>query len=77
MGIDNSKLRWHDLANTKPRLASAKYSHTKGTDSTMKVAIVGAGNVGKALGSSLTRAGHEVIITASNPEHAQIGRAHV
>jgi NADPH-dependent F420 reductase len=37
----------------------------------MKVAIVGAGNVGKALGSSLTRAGHEVIITASNPEHAQ------
>ena len=36
----------------------------------MKVAIIGAGNVGKALGGSLTRAGHEVTLTATHPEHA-------
>jgi 8-hydroxy-5-deazaflavin:NADPH oxidoreductase len=37
----------------------------------MKVAIIGAGNVGKALGSSLIRAGHEVTIAASTPESAR------
>ena len=37
----------------------------------MKVAIIGAGNVGKALGTSIMRAGHEVTITAKHPEHAQ------
>ena len=37
----------------------------------MKVAIIGAGNVGKALGTSITRAGHEVTITAKHSEHAQ------
>jgi 8-hydroxy-5-deazaflavin:NADPH oxidoreductase len=36
----------------------------------MKVAIIGAGNVGKALGGSLTRAGHDVTLTATHPEHA-------
>jgi 8-hydroxy-5-deazaflavin:NADPH oxidoreductase len=37
----------------------------------MKVAIIGAGNVGKALGTSITRAGHHVTITAKHPEHAK------
>lgn len=37
----------------------------------MKVAIIGAGNVGKALGGSVVRAGHDVVITASTPEHAR------
>ena len=37
----------------------------------MKVAIIGAGNVGKALASSITRAGHDVTITAKHPEHAR------
>jgi 8-hydroxy-5-deazaflavin:NADPH oxidoreductase len=37
----------------------------------MKVAIIGAGNVGKALGTSITRAGHEVTIAARHPEHAK------
>ena len=37
----------------------------------MKVAIIGAGNVGKALATSITRAGHEVTIAAKNPEHAR------
>jgi 8-hydroxy-5-deazaflavin:NADPH oxidoreductase len=37
----------------------------------MKVAIIGAGNVGKALGTSITRAGHEVTIAAKDPEHAK------
>lgn len=46
----------------------------------MKVAIIGAGNVGKALGTSLTRAGHEVTLAATSPESAkaaatQIGAA--
>ena len=35
---------------------------------TMKVAIIGAGNVGKALATSLIRAGHDVSISASTPE---------
>jgi len=39
--------------------------------STMKVTIIGAGNVGKALGTSISRAGHDVTITAKHPEHAQ------
>jgi NADPH-dependent F420 reductase len=37
----------------------------------MKVAIIGAGNVGKALASAITRAGHEVTISAKHPEHAE------
>ena len=37
----------------------------------MKVAIIGAGNVGKALGTSIARAGHDVTIAAKHPEHAQ------
>src|SRR5688500_13030505 len=36
----------------------------------MKVAIIGAGNVGKALGTSIGRAGHDVTISASTPESA-------
>ncbi len=36
----------------------------------MKVAIIGAGNVGKALATSITRAGHEVTISARTPESA-------
>jgi predicted dinucleotide-binding enzyme len=36
----------------------------------MKVAIIGAGNVGKALGGSLARAGHEVTLAANHAEHA-------
>jgi hypothetical protein len=37
----------------------------------MKVAIIGAGNVGKALATSLVRAGHDVSISASTPESTQ------
>jgi hypothetical protein len=37
----------------------------------MKVAIIGAGNVGKALTTSFTRAGHDVTISAAHPEHAR------
>ena len=37
----------------------------------MKVAIIGAGNVGKALATSITRAGHEVTLSATTPESAQ------
>lgn len=36
----------------------------------MKVAIIGSGNVGRALGTSLTRAGHDVTLTANDPKHA-------
>jgi predicted dinucleotide-binding enzyme len=37
----------------------------------MKIAIIGAGNVGRALATSLTRAGHDVTISATHPEHAR------
>jgi 8-hydroxy-5-deazaflavin:NADPH oxidoreductase len=37
----------------------------------MKVAIIGAGNVGKALATSINRAGHDVTLTSKDPEHAQ------
>ena len=36
----------------------------------MKVAIIGAGNVGKALATSIQRAGHHVTISASSPASA-------
>jgi NADPH-dependent F420 reductase len=36
----------------------------------MKVAIIGAGNVGTALATSMTRAGHDVIITSRDPDDA-------
>ena len=32
----------------------------------MKVAIIGTGNVGKALGGTLTRAGHDVTLAAQD-----------
>lgn len=37
----------------------------------MNIAIIGAGNVGRALATSFTQAGHTVHITAQRPEHAQ------
>jgi 8-hydroxy-5-deazaflavin:NADPH oxidoreductase len=36
----------------------------------MDIAIIGAGNVGKALAGSFKRAGHTVTIAAAHPEHA-------
>ena len=36
----------------------------------MKIAIIGSGNVGKALATSGVRAGHEVTLSAKNAEHA-------
>ncbi|HEV2027138.1 MAG TPA: NAD(P)-binding domain-containing protein [Candidatus Dormibacteraeota bacterium] len=36
----------------------------------MNIAIIGAGNVGKALAKSGIRAGHSVTLSASNPDHA-------
>jgi NADPH-dependent F420 reductase len=37
----------------------------------MRIAIIGSGNVGRALATSFTRAGPEVTITAQDPEHAR------
>jgi NADPH-dependent F420 reductase len=37
----------------------------------MQIAIIGSGNVGRALASSTTRAGHDVVLSAAHPEHAQ------
>ena len=37
----------------------------------MQIAIIGAGNVGRALAGSLTRAGHDVTVSAAHPEHAR------
>jgi len=37
----------------------------------MQIAIIGAGNVGRALAGSFTRAGHDVTVSANDPEHAR------
>ena len=37
----------------------------------MKIAVIGAGNVGRALATSFTQAGHTVHVTAQHAEHAQ------
>jgi predicted dinucleotide-binding enzyme len=37
----------------------------------MNVSIIGAGNVGRALASSISRAGHDVTIAAKHREHAE------
>ena len=37
----------------------------------MKIAIIGAGNVGKALGKSFVRAGHSVVYAATNADHSR------
>jgi 8-hydroxy-5-deazaflavin:NADPH oxidoreductase len=37
----------------------------------MEIAVLGSGNVGKALASSFIRAGHRVTLTASNPDNAR------
>lgn len=36
----------------------------------MNIAIIGAGNVGRALATSFARAGHSVTLTSRDPEHA-------
>ena len=60
------------MAYIKQRLAPAKPREPqKGRNPTMKVAIIGAGNVGKALAASITRAGHAVTIAAKHPENAR------
>ena len=43
----------------------------------MNIAIIGAGNVGKALATSIARAGHHVTISARHPEHARDAAAEV
>ena len=37
----------------------------------MKIAIIGSGNVGKALAGSFVRAGHGVTLSAAHPDHAR------
>jgi NADPH-dependent F420 reductase len=36
----------------------------------MRIAIIGAGNVGRALATSFIRAGHQVVLAARDPRHA-------
>jgi 8-hydroxy-5-deazaflavin:NADPH oxidoreductase len=37
----------------------------------MQIAIIGAGNVGRALAGSLTKAGHDVTVSAPHADHAR------
>src|SRR5437870_1900901 len=37
----------------------------------MDIAIIGSGNVGKALAGAATRAGHSVTMASAHPEHAE------
>ena len=41
----------------------------------MKTAIIGSGNVGKALAGSFIRAGHGVTLSAAHAEHARVAAA--
>ena len=43
----------------------------------MNIAIIGAGNVGQALGQASTRAGHSVTLSDTEPEHADEAAAKV
>ena len=36
----------------------------------MRIAIIGAGNVGRALTTSLSRAGHDIVVASREPHHA-------
>ena len=37
----------------------------------MRIAIIGAGNVGRALAKAAAGAGHDVVVSATEPEHAR------
>ena len=37
----------------------------------MKIAVIGAGNVGSAVARAVTRAGHSAVVAASDPDHAR------
>jgi NADPH-dependent F420 reductase len=37
----------------------------------MRIAIIGAGNVGKALAKAAAAAGHDVVVSATDPDHAR------
>jgi len=41
----------------------------------MKLAILGAGNVGGALAASAVKAGHDVVLSAADPDHAATAAA--
>jgi NADPH-dependent F420 reductase len=41
----------------------------------MKIAVIGAGNVGKALSGSFVRAGHDVTISSQHPDNARAAAA--
>jgi NADPH-dependent F420 reductase len=43
----------------------------------MKIAVIGAGNVGTTLAERFSRAGHEVTISASSPESAEAKARHL
>ena len=43
----------------------------------MRIAIIGAGNVGGGLGRAAVAAGHDVVITAAHPEKAQAVAAEI
>jgi NADPH-dependent F420 reductase len=67
-------------ATNRRSLRSAGFGYIEGADrstnlytgeSSMNIAIIGAGNVGKALGSSSVRAGHSVVFAAKHPDHAR------
>lgn len=41
----------------------------------MRIAVIGSGNVGGALAAAAVKAGHSVVLSAGNPEHAQAAAA--
>ena len=43
----------------------------------MRIAVIGAGNVGGGLGRAAVAAGHDVVVTAAHPEKAQAVAAEI
>src|SRR5262245_39024792 len=68
-GIDTGQPPGLSFVHHKVCLTGANSSTHE--DPAMKVAIIGAGNVGKALTTSFTRAGHDVTVAAAHESHAK------
>src|SRR5688500_2806705 len=69
--LDLCTTLWHGCAVANTGLPTAILSRDGDRESSlMKVAIIGTGNIGQALGGTLVRAGHEVTLAARHADKA-------
>src|SRR4249919_2823824 len=74
-----TKSRWLQAIPDEPATTSAPGAQWPGrTQMSTRIAIIGAGNVGRALATSATRAGYQVTVSSRNPKGAsQIANADI